>query len=230
MMGARIDPFGAKKQKIIENPTNFFVDIEQNTDEWMDLRMGKITSSKMGCIMANLDKAFGNPAKEYAQKIALELVTGKRDSTEGYSNKYMEMGHEREPEAILLYQVQAETKVDNGGFYYEKTTERVVIGDSPDGNVGEDGCIEVKSVSPNSHWKVLKKGGFDTAYKWQIHNHIWTGNKRWCDFISYCPDFPESKQLYIFRVERDEEIIETMRRRVNEFRKLVEDNIKILEG
>ena len=68
----------------------------------------------------------------------------------------------------------------------------------------------------------------DSAYKWQIHGHIWQGKKRWCDFVSYCPEMPENKQLHIFRVMRDEEIIKRLELRIGEFLKEVEKNIKLI--
>ena len=45
-----------------------FYDIEQNSDDWFALRAGKITASKLGVVMANQGKAFGEPAKKYAQE------------------------------------------------------------------------------------------------------------------------------------------------------------------
>ena len=39
-----------------------FIDIDQNTDEWFALRGGRLTSSKLGVVMANYSKAFGEPA------------------------------------------------------------------------------------------------------------------------------------------------------------------------
>ena len=50
--------------------------IEQNTDEWLQLRIGKITASNFGTVMANYGKAFGNPAKDYAMRIAIESQSG----------------------------------------------------------------------------------------------------------------------------------------------------------
>ena len=40
-----------------------FHDVEQNTDEWLNLRIAKITGSSISKIMANYGKAFGDPAK-----------------------------------------------------------------------------------------------------------------------------------------------------------------------
>lgn len=202
-----------------------FIDVEQNTDEWFELRIGKATSSKFGAIMANEGKAFGPPAVEYAEKIALEIVTGERDESSSFSNSYMERGHELEPIAKDEYEIETFSKVTNGGF---NSCDN--LGDSPDGNVGKDGCVEIKSVIPKTHWKRLKKGGYDTAYKWQIQGHIWLGEKQWCDFVSYCPEMPQSKRLYVYRVERDEDMISRMELRIEDFMLLVESNIEILKS
>lgn len=202
-----------------------FVDVEQNSDEWFLLRMKKATSSKFGTIMANEGKAFGDPAKRYAQEIALEIVTGNKDERSGHTSKFMDDGHTYEPIARDLYEQQTFRTVTNGGFFYNGN-----YGDSPDGNVGKDGCIEIKCVIANTHWERLKKGSFDSSYKWQIHGHILIAEKQWCDFVSYCPEMPEDKQLYIFRVNRDEDIINRMKIRLSEFWQLVDENIKILES
>ena len=201
-----------------------WVDVQQNTDEWFDLRLGKVTSSNFAKIMANYGKAFGNPAIEYAQKVALEIVTGKRDESSSFSNSYMDRGHELEPIAVDLYELETFNEVTNGGF-----NDCDALGDSPDGNVGEDGCIEIKSVIPNTQWKRIKKGGIDPAYKWQIQGHLMLGLKDWCDFISYCPEMPESKQLHIVRVYSDEEMTKQLTIRINQFLEEVDKNVKLLK-
>lgn len=201
-----------------------WVDVKQNTDEWFNLRLGKVTSSNFHKIMANPGKAFGKPAIEYAQKLSLEVVTGLRDESSSYSNSYMARGHELEPVAIDLYEIEKFTRITNGGFNYSGR-----IGDSPDGNVGENGCIEVKSVIPNTQWIRLKKGGIDTAYKWQIQGHLEYGGKEWCDFVSYCPEMPENKQLHIVRVFRDEEMIKDMKSRIEDFLIEIDKNIELLK-
>jgi len=203
-----------------------WIDVEQNTEEWFNLRLGKVTSSNFAKIMANEDKAFGKPALEYAQKVALEIVTKERDESSSYNNSYMDRGHEFEPVAVNRYEIETFYDVTNGGFNHNKSK---TIGDSPDGNVGENGCIEVKSVIPNTQWKRIKKGGIDSAYKWQIHGHIWLGNRDWCDFISYCPEMPYNKQIHIYRVERDEDMIKRLQNRIKLFLIEIDNNVKLLE-
>ena len=72
-----------------------FIDVNQNTDEWFQMRCGKLTSSKLGTIMANFGKAFGDPAKKYAVNIAIEQITGSPISSD-YTNADMQRGHDQE--------------------------------------------------------------------------------------------------------------------------------------
>lgn len=207
-----------------------FIDVEQNTDEWFDLRLKKATSSNFAKIMANYGKPFGKPAIEYAQKIALEIVTGVRDESSSFSNAFTDRGHEYEPVAIERYEHETFCKVDNGGFYYEDSDELILLGDSPDGLVGSVGCVEVKSVIPNTQWHRIEKGGIDTAYKWQIQGHMYVGHKLWCDFISFCPEMNYSKQIHICRVYPDSKMFGQIAKRMVEFRKLVNFKRSILKG
>ena len=121
-----------------------FFDIEQNTDEWLDLRAGKPTGSKAGVIMANLGKAFSDTAKKYAVNIAIEQLTGNRIPSE-YSNAHMTRGHEQEPLARAAYEGLNFVDVAEGGFFLNDG-----VGISPDGLVGDNGLIEIKSVIPTA--------------------------------------------------------------------------------
>ena len=91
-------------------------DIEQNSDEWYQMRAGKLTSSNLAKVMANYGKAFGEPAKKYAVTIAVEQITGKPISSD-YQNEHMQRGHEQEPIARELYEQETFSTVYNGGFF-----------------------------------------------------------------------------------------------------------------
>jgi len=193
-----------------------FHNVEQNSDSWFDLRLGKVTSSNFGCIMANLGKSFGEPAKRYGQRIAIESVTKKRIET--YTNSNMDRGNELEPYAVYKYQEETGSKIEPGGFM-----EYGRFGDSADGLVNKDGCVEIKSVLYNTHFDRIIKGGYDTAYQWQIQGHIWIHDRQWCDYVSYCPEFPKSKSLYIHKVMRDDVMIKKLETRLNDFVSLVDE-------
>ena len=201
-------------------------DIDQNTDEWLDLRAAKLSGSSMSKVMANYGKAFGEPAKKLMVSIAREQVTGKRSVNESFSNEHTERGHIQEPIARMLYEEQTFCDVQKGGFFEDGN-----LGCSPDGIVG-DGLIEIKSVVDHVHYSNIKRGGVDPAYKWQIYFNLMITNKNWIDFVSYCADFPEQTQLYIHRVERDccGEYFGMMLARIRDFFDEVENAKKLIRG
>jgi hypothetical protein len=175
-----------------------FHDVEQNSDAWHALRLGKVTCSKNPIIMANDGKAFGEPAKRYALQLALERITERR-AEHSFTNEHMERGHEQEPIARMLYEETFFTSVSNGGFF-----DHGDHGDSPDGLVDDDGVVEIKSVIAPTHWETLRLGRPDPAYRWQIVGHLDATGRQWVDFVSFCSDFPEHDQLLVYRINRTE--------------------------
>lgn len=201
-------------------------EVQQNTEEWELLRLGKCTASNFGLIMANNGSSFGEPAKRYALQIALEIATGKKAEF-SFSNRHMGRGHEQEPIARALYENEYFVDITNGGFF-----DHGDYGDSPDGLVDKDGVIEVKSVIASTHYATLKRNSFDPAYKWQLIGHLDCTCRNWVDFISYCSDFPPHSQLIVHRLNRSDYIedIEKLRVRRSNFIKLVHKTLKAIRG
>ena len=175
-----------------------WIDVEQASDEWLDLRAGKVTGSAMSKIMANYGKAFGEPAKALAVEIAVVELGGRPDY-DSYTNSHMERGVEEEPIARSLYEETYFVSVTNGGFYDSGKT-----GCSPDGLVSPDGMIEIKSGIKAVHYARVKRGSMDPAYKWQVSFNLKEARKthpekEWIDFISYCSTYPDGKKLWVFR-------------------------------
>jgi hypothetical protein len=192
-------------------------EIEQNTDDWLNMRAGKLTMSKLNVVMANFGKAFGEPAKKYAIDIAVEQIT-RKPVLSSYSNDSMNEGHIREPIAIARYEAETFTKVEPGGFFCDDK-----IGYSPDGRPGE-GLLEVKnSITTAAHFERIKKQQVDSAYRWQVIGGLKYTGKPWLDFVSFCQDFPDDRQLFILRVYADqyEKEFQMIDERVEEFFKLV---------
>lgn len=196
-----------------------FHDIAQNTEEWEALRVGKVTSSNYPVIMANEGEAFGPPARAYALQVALGMITG-RSASGGYKNAHTERGHEQEPIARMMYEAETFTSVYNGGFF-----DHGRWGCSPDGLVGQDGVLEVKSVIASTHYATMRRGSFDPAYRWQLIGNLEGTNRDWIDFESFCSEFPDGQQTLIYRLERkhlEKEINSLIARRAL-FLKLVDD-------
>lgn len=194
-------------------------DVLQGTEEWQQLRCGKATASNFGTIMANDGKAFGDPAKRYALQIAIERIRGVKSEV-GFTNDHTERGHEQEPIARAMYKDENFLTVTNGGFF-----DCGLYAASPDGLVNDDGVIEIKSVIAPVHYATLKRGSFDPVYTWQLAGHLDCTNRSWVDFISYCSEFPEDKQLLVCRSYRIDlmDKIERLRARREQFLIMVDD-------
>ena len=175
-----------------------FHDVEQNSPEWQALRLGKATASSYAKFMANYGAKFGDPALRYALQNALERVTGNK-AEHSFKTDDMERGHEQEPIARMLYEEQTFCDVGNGGFF-----DWGDWGDSPDGLIDDDGVLEIKCVIAPVHHANIRSGKFDPAYKWQVVGHLDGTGREWVDFASFCSDYPEHKQLVVFRTYRGE--------------------------
>lgn len=208
----------------MSEPNPQFHDVEQNSEAWEALRLGKVTASNFACFMANEGKAFGEPAKRYALQVALEIMTGQK-AEYSFSNAHMERGHEQEPIARMLYEEETFSDVTNGGYFCCGD-----YGTSPDGLVGTEGGIEIKSVTAPTHYLTMQRGSFDPAYRWQLIGHLDCTGRDWFDFVSYCSDFPENKRLLIFRLHRSdyEEEIRRLRDRRAEFLRLVSETLSTI--
>ena len=203
-----------------------FHDVDQNSPEWFQLRSAMPTSSKLGVVMANNPKAFGEPAKKYAANIAVEILTGNPVS-DSYSNEHMNRGNEQEPIARELYESQTFQTVTNGGFFTDGA-----VGCSPDGLVDEYGVIEIKSVIPSVQFANIKRGKIDPAYKWQGIGNLYFTDRDWLDFTSYCADFPEGNQLFIHRIHKEgfQEEFKMIDARLEKFGDLIQESISIING
>lgn len=195
-----------------------WLDIEQNTEEWRIARLGKITASRFGTIIADHGGIFGKTAEKYALQLALERLNN-RLSLNQVTTFHMKRGHQQEPVAIELYQAQTFEEVKNGGFF-----DCGYYGDSPDGLVGIDGTIEVKSVIDSVHMANYRRGSYDPSYHWQMVGHIDCSSRDWCDFVSYCADFPIGSQILIYRMYRHdiEKDIKALRERREKFNEKIE--------
>lgn len=190
-----------------------FYDVEQNTDEWHELRAKKVTASGLSKIMANYGKAFGDPAKAYARNIAFERVFNK-PAPSGITTQAMREGHEKEPRARAEYMAQYFVDVENGGFF-----DCGDFGCSPDGLIVGGGVIEIKSQIPSVHFETVKSQSFPSAYKWQIAANCSYTKQPFIDCISYCEDVPDERCIYVYRAYREqlEEDYSMIRERIDEF-------------
>lgn len=190
--------------------------IEQGTDQWLQLRLGKFTASTFKNLFMKPTTAT---YKKEIYRVAFERLAGKTPE-ETYVNDAMLRGKEMEEEARSWYEVENNVLVREVGFVEMNEW----VGVSPDGLV-EDGLLEIKCPLYNTQIDHLLSGKLPSEYKWQVQGQLWVTKREWCDFVSYHPDLDK----LTVRVKRDEEAIENLETRINESIEKVKEIINKLK-
>lgn len=181
-------------------------DIEQGTEEWLELRRGKITASRIKEVLA---KGRGNaPSKtrqSYMYQLIAERLTGEIEDS--YTNKYMEWGNEWEPSARAAYQLKNDLMVRQVAFV--KLNDD--IGVSPDGLVEGNGLLEIKCPKTTTHIDWYLKGKCPSEHYPQVQAQMWVAGSDWCDFVSFDPRIDGDSGYFEVRVPRDDEYIDHLK-------------------
>ena len=169
-----------------------YTEIEQGTPEWLDLRKGIITSTVVKSLITPTFKlAENDKTRKAIWKLASERITNHLE--DGFYSSDMERGHFEEPLARDLYGGAVEV-----GFITNKIGG-VTVGYSPDGLVGENGLIEIKSAKQSIQVERIVSGIVPVEHLPQIHYGMLVSERDWCDFISYSNGMP----MQVIRVEKD---------------------------
>jgi putative phage-type endonuclease len=180
--------------------------MEQKTDEWFNARLGKVTASKVADVVAKTKSGYSASRDNYMAQLVCERLTGK--PADSFSNAAMQWGTETEPLARAAYEAKMDVLVDEIGFVEHPTI--AMSGASPDGLVGVDGLIEIKCPNSATHIDMLLNQSILKKYIDQMYWQMACTGRKWCDFVSYDPRLPVDLQLFIVRVFRDDEYIQTL--------------------
>lgn len=115
--------------------------------------------------------------------LAAERITGFTEPT--YFNDEMLRGHEDEPRAVDAYAQHYRTEVDDCGFMI-RSWGRCRLGYSPDGVVGDDGLLEVKSRRQKKHLLTVIADEVPNENMAQLQAALFVSGRQWIDYISYC--------------------------------------------
>ena len=187
--------------------------VEQGSDEWKALRLGKATASRVADICATTKTGWGASRANYAAQLVAERLTGK--VAESYSNAAMEWGNATEGEARAVYSFFQGVTVEMIAFVPHPTIE--MSGASPDGYVSTDGLVEIKCPNTATHIDTLLGKSVPEKYILQMQWQMACTARQWCDFVSYDPRMPENLRLFVKRVNRDDVLILDLEDKVREF-------------
>lgn len=209
-------------------------DYPQGSDDWLQLRVGKITASRFKDARDRNKPAkgetVGKPSAKcigYAAQVAVERIAG-RSLDQKFQSWQMKEGHEQEPAARNAYDVETGNVVREVGAI---ATDDELFLYSPDGLIGDDGLLEIKTLlSPEVILRVV--GGGDLSdYMDQCLGGLWLTGRKWIDLVLWAPALePIGRALTIHHIERDDDAIEALELDLLAFAGMVTKNERLLQG
>lgn len=177
----------------------YYNTVIQGSDEWHKLRLGIVTASEVNKLLTPKGKPAKNATmRGYAAEIAAQRITKRVD--ESYQSWDMARGHIQEDIAREIYSDNYNS-VDECGFITTDSFDGLIIGCSPDGLVGLDGGIEIKSRLARFQIQTIVADEVPDEYMNQIQMFLLVSGRAWCDFVQYSNGMP----FYVKRVEIDNE-------------------------
>ena len=213
--------------------------VAQGSPEWLQLRVGKITASRykdardFNAPTAAEKKAGatrGKPSAKciaYAAQVAVERIA-QHSIDKVFENWQMREGREQEPHARNAYDVETGHIVQEVGAI---TTDDDLFLYSPDGLIGDDGLLEIKTLlSADVICKVIGDGDL-SAYMDQCMGGLWLTGRQWIDLVLWAPALePIGRQLTIKRITRYEDAIEALETDLVAFALMVQKAEQKLRG
>lgn len=173
-------------------------DLVQGSDAWLDQRRGMVTASVVGQLItpATMKPANNDTSRGLTALLVAERITGYTDPV--YVSDAMLRGTEDEPRAVEVYS-EHYAKVTTTGFLI-RDDWGFQIGYSPDGLVGDDGLIEVKSRSAKRQLQTILADEVPLENLAQLQCGLLVSGRNWIDYVSYCGGMP----LFVKRVYPDQ--------------------------
>lgn len=173
-----------------------YADIEQGTEAWHDIRRGVVTASVVGKLLTpTLKVADNDVSRGLTAALVAERITGWTEDTPMTADMWR--GTESEPFARDVYSTYYQQATEVG--FMVRQEDGWELGFSPDGLVGMDGLIEIKSPRAKTHLKTILADEVPGHYMAQCQAGLLVTGRDWLDFVSYVGGMP----LFVKRVLPD---------------------------
>ena len=194
-----------------------FDDLVQGTDEWLAARCGIVTASVVGQLITpkTVKPAVNDYSRALTMTLAAERITGHVEPI--HMNADMERGTLDEPYARDIYSEHFAPATEVGFMVRDDFGFR--IGYSPDGLVGDDGLIEIKSRKQKKQLATILADEVPFENMAQIQTGLLVTGREWLDYVSYCGGMP----LYVKRVLPDPKWFVAITESVATFERTVSD-------
>jgi hypothetical protein len=168
-------------------------EMDQGSDEWREVRMGKITASIVSTLLVNgKSNILGVGAYTEMRKLVEERIT--KVPRKSFKAASTDWGHDNEPLARKHYERLNFQKVEEVGFCEMNEW----IGCSPDGLVGRKKGTEIKCL-PTQHIEILDTGACKDLDKFKIQCQfsLWVTKYLVWDLCFYHDSFPDHLKMII---------------------------------
>jgi putative phage-type endonuclease len=198
----------------------------QGTESWKRQRLGKVTASRVSDVITKTKTGWGAGRANYMAELVIERLTGV--PTDGFTSPAMAWGTATEPQARTEYQFMCDAVVRECGFVDHPTIP--MTGASPDGEVGDEGLLEIKCPNTATMLDVLLSDSTSVPPKYlpQIQWQLACTGRQWCDFVMYDPRLPINMQMFVKRVHRDEKMIADLAKQIIAFLAELDEKVAAL--
>ena len=175
-----------------------YEDLEQGSPEWLAARCGIVTASVVGQLITpkTIKPAVNDYSRGLTATLVAERITGHVEPMQ--VSGPMLRGQLDEPYARDAYSEHHAPAVEVG--FLVKDFGAYKLGYSPDGLVGADGLIEIKSRAQKKHLQTILANEVPLENMAQIQTGLLVSGRDWLDYVSFCSGMP----LWAKRVEPDE--------------------------
>jgi len=199
-------------------------EIIQGSSEWFYQRLGKVTASRVADVIAKTKTGYSTSRDNYMAQLVVERLTFTKQ--ESYTNAAMQWGTDTEPFARAAYEATQGVMVEEVGFVRHPSIEWA--GASPDGLVGDDGLVEIKCPNTATMIETLLSQKVPGKYFIQMQFQLACTGRKWCDYVVFDPRMPAKAQMFVRRVDRDDEYIAHLEEEIAKFLVEVESQVQKL--
>lgn len=200
--------------------------LEQGSPEWLMARLGKITASKVGEVLAMTKNGPSERRTKYLWQLVAERLTG--DFTRTYTNDAMLWGLENEPIAREFYCSLNDVEMTQVGLINHPRFDFAAA--SPDGLLPNNGGWEAKCLTTVNHLKAIYTNTPPSEYLPQVHWQMACCGFDFVDLTLFDPRVPLEMQLKVFRIERDDKEVARLEEAVEGFNSEIEAVIETLRS
>lgn len=179
---------------------NFTIcDADQRSDTWRLARVGRLTGSRAGDMLATIKNGEAAARRDYRMQLVCERLT-QQPQDDVFVNAAMQRGIDCEPLAFAAYESLTGQMVNRSGFLAHT---QHMMGCSLDGHLdGFTGILECKCPKSATHLRWLKDGVLPKEHLPQITHNLYVTGADFCDFFSWDDRFPTELQVFHVRTHR----------------------------